>query len=333
MQIFVGALNGKTAKQLVLWACLVHAAPDRFLATSAPPPTPNVTAGRLASAEGAGNSTTVVALAQSAPPPTSNVTEGRPASAEGAGNSTSVEAQATLQWSYPVNLCLPPHAYASIAALGWADGFTGKGYTIENILGSSGGAASGLLILADPNLRSDLGRRVYQKASHDFWTETDDYTYWARVYEKILMADASAFSRVRSGSKVALKCWDKGGSGNLVVLYNFRTPKQAAQAHAAAGDPGCHLSNWPVEGVWGYTANCADAGGAQVDAGFKTGQAVGSKIYYYDTSYLLQEGFGAIGFITELIKKGRSDYANFYLHSKAYGPAKSDTGYAWINMN
>lgn len=300
MQTFIGALTGKTAKQLVLWACLAHAAPERFLAPSAPPPMPNVTTGTLASAEGA-------------------------------GNSTRVAAQATLQSHWPVSLCLPPHAYASIAALGWADGFTGEGYTIANILGSSGGAASGLLILADPNLRSDLGRRVYQKAYSDFWTESDTYTYWVRIYERILRADSLAFSRVSAGSKVALKCWDKGGSGHLVVLYNFRSPKQAAQAHAAAGDPGCHLYNCPVEGVWGRTANCADHGASQVDAGFKTDQAGGSKIYYYDTSYLLLEGYGAIGYINDLIKKGRSDYA-WWTHSKAYGPAKRDTGYAWINM-
>jgi len=293
---------------------------------------PNVTAGRLASAEGAGNSTRVVVLAPSAPPPTSNVTVGRLASAEGAGNITTVEAQATVQFGWPVNLCLPPTAYASIAALGWADGFTGAGYTIANILGSSGGAASGLLILADPNLRSDLGKRVYEKAFNDFWTESDAYTYWARVYENILRADSSAFSRVSKGSKVALKCWDKAGSGHKVVLYNFKSPKQAAQAHAAAGDPTCLLSKCPVEGVWGYTANCADYGGEQVDAGFKTDQAEGSKIYYYDTSYLLWEGYGAIGYIPELIKKGRSDYA-WNTHSKAAGPAKRDTGYEWIEMS
>jgi len=291
--------------QVFAYAIVVHSTPDKFLHPYA--------ASAVLNSSARGNDTTVVS---------------------GLVANMSTNPNDTLQasWgSYPVNLCWPPHAYASIADLGWADGFTDKGYTIENILGSSGGAASALLLLADPQLKSGLGKRVYKKAINDFWTQSDTYTYWKRVYEGILASDSSAFQRVKKGSKVALKCWDASGTGQRIVLYNFASPRQAAQAHAAAGDPGCHLYNCPVDGVWGHTANCADDGAYQVDAGFQSGQTSGNNIYYYSTGYLLLEGYGGIGYVDDLINKGKQDYAN-WAHSSNYGPAKTNTGYTWVNL-
>merc|ERR1712232_417778 len=60
----------------------------------------------------------------------------------------------------------------------------------------------------------------------------DDACWWYYNYKQAL--DGRSFQNVRKKLKISLKCKNKG----LVVLYNFRSQDQVAQALAAAGNGG-----------------------------------------------------------------------------------------------
>jgi len=208
-----------------------------------------------------------------------------------------------------------------------ADEFNSNNYCIKNILGSSGGAASGFFILADPLQSSSLGKKYYEQAGED-WCPSS-YEYWKDLYLKVL-GDSGAWQRVRTRGKVALTCW-QGSSQKEIVLYNFQSTTQAAQAYAAAGDPSCKDRNCPVDGIWGQSGvRCFDGGVGQTNAGFQTDQTSwGSEVYYYNTwPYALELSCWDT---KRLIDQGKADYWNPLL--LVYSPpTKAASQYEWVNL-
>lgn len=84
------------------------------------------------------------------------------------------------------------------------------------------------------------------------------------MYQGLLEAQPGAFERVKAFGKVSLVC-----DGKHVVLFNFTSPLQAAQAYAASGGSG------PVTGI---SNHCEDGG--QVKQQFPASMAADALAYF-----------------------------------------------------
>lgn len=152
-----------------------------------------------------------------------------------------------------IDMIWPGSAYAGVLDGGiWQAAKFDHGYTVDSILGSSGGAASAFLCLVDEAHGTDqyltTYKNVYSKykqakaAGLGGWSKTtsgcntdnsdDDACWWYYNYKQVL--DSSAFSNVRNKLKISMYC----KKTQLTVLYNFKSTEEVAQALAAAGNGG-----------------------------------------------------------------------------------------------
>jgi hypothetical protein len=149
-----------------------------------------------------------------------------------------------------IDMIWPGSGYAGVLDGGiWQAAKFDHGFTIDSILGSSGGAASAFLCLIDEAHGTDryltTYKSVYNKykqASTFGWSATttgcntdnsdDDACWWYYNYKQVL--DSSALQNVRKKLKISMYCKKTG----LTVLYNFKSKEQVAQALAAAGNGG-----------------------------------------------------------------------------------------------
>jgi len=147
-----------------------------------------------------------------------------------------------------IDMIWPGSGYAGVLDGGiWQAAKFDHGYTIDAIIGSSGGAASAFLCLVDEAHGTDRSLTTYKRVYNDYkqasvigWASSttgcntnpgdDDACWWYYNYKKVL--DSSAFANVRSKLKVSMYCKNTG----LTVLYNFKSTEQVAQALAAAGN-------------------------------------------------------------------------------------------------
>jgi len=121
------------------------------------------------------------------------------------------------------------------------------GYTIDSILGSSGGASAAFFCLVDEALGTDQSLTTYKRVYNSYkdanvsgWssvqgcnttTPDDDSCWWYDQYKQALQ-DSRAFENVRNKLKISMYCKRSGS----VVLYNFTSIDQVATALAAAGN-------------------------------------------------------------------------------------------------
>jgi hypothetical protein len=143
-----------------------------------------------------------------------------------------------------MNLLWPGSSWASIACGAQYQQLVSQGYEIQHIIGASGGAASAVMMLADPNPASlNVLKDTYSKHGKkcDFST-----TCWAETYQNLMENIPGAFARVKEFGKVSIVCDHKH-----YILYNFTDAEQAGQAYAAAGGSG------PVKGI---SKSCGDGG-------------------------------------------------------------------------
>lgn len=143
-----------------------------------------------------------------------------------------------------LNLLWPGSSWASISCGLQYQFLSSQGYEIQHIMGASGGAASAIMMLSDPNPNSlAVLRTTYEHygAACDF-----DTACWANVYHKLMDTIPGAFARVKQFGKASLVC-----DGTPMILYNFSDSQQAAEAFAASG------GNGPVKGI---SSHCGDGG-------------------------------------------------------------------------
>jgi hypothetical protein len=168
----------------------------------------------------------------------------------------------------------PGSGYAGVMDGGiWQAAKFDHGYTIDSILASSGGASSAFMCLIDEAHGSDRSltryKQLYTKyASASVWgwssrtsgcntqPADDDACWWYYNYKQAL--DQWSFQNVKKKLKISMKCQNKG----VVVLYNFNSQDQVAQALAAAGNGGQKsfkvdsLNDW----CWDYDTSLAGWG-------------------------------------------------------------------------
>ena len=136
-----------------------------------------------------------------------------------------------------LNLLWPGSSWASIACGAQYQMLVEQNYQIGHILGASGGAASAVMMLADPH-PAGLSVLRHTYAAHgkscDFSTPC-----WKEVYQNLLEgpeSDAGAFARVKQYGSVSLVC-DTPKANTHYVLYNFTDAEQAALVSNGRGIP------------------------------------------------------------------------------------------------
>jgi len=215
-----------------------------------------------------------------------------------------------------LNLLWPGSSWASIACgTQYQMLIQEQNYQIGHILGASGGAASAVMTLADPEPASlNVLRATY--AAHgkacDFSTPC-----WKGVYQDLLEgpgSDAGAFARVKRYGKVALVC-DAPKANTHYVLYNFTDAEQAAQAYAASGGSG------PVKGV----GNCKDGGAVKQQ--FPSDMAADSLSYFATSSPEGPSGAAAFplfcpGFLGDVILVSGFNCIDWLTNQSAIEPEK-----------
>ena len=164
-----------------------------------------------------------------------------------------------------VNLLWPGSSWASIACGAQYQLLTEQNYQVRHILGASGGAASAVMMLSDP----DPASLKVLKSTYNSYGKTCDFntSCWKETYQSLMEDTPGAFERVKAFGKVSLVCERKH-----LILFNFTDAEQAAQAYAASGGSG------PVKGV---SQKCNDGG--KVKQAFPSSMKA-DKLSYFATS-------------------------------------------------
>lgn len=224
-----------------------------------------------------------------------------------------------------INLLWPGSSWASIACGTQYQMLAAQGYKVGHIMGASGGAASAVMTLADPNASS---MQVLKDTYTKYGKKCDLTTScWAGVYQNLLETIPGAFERVRQFGKVSLVCGGVFDSKHY-VLYNFTDAEQAGQAYAASGGSG------EVKGI----GSCRDGGSVkqqfppalQADhtAYFATTSAEGASgaktfplFCPHSIEPILAYGYDCIPFLTDPAQIHPQDYTvlDGAIGTKAYG--------------
>lgn len=239
-------------------------------------------------------------------------------------------------------------AYANVACGGVWDTANRQGHKTASCLGSSGGAAACVILLAKNSLSGfqqvyadyqSWGGSLFTSVPncHSYPASTDS-CWWQRKYLEIMgNQNSNAFRRVKAKGRVSMQCCTYSTCSQLegltFVVYNFKTPLQAAQAYAAAGnaftgDDGSSPTHYVSEMPYGYSY-CWDFDTMRVNAdGIPSFMNTASNaVWYYNTwswqlSRYCDENFayglcsGGVASLCgyactqRMINFGRNDYTN-----------------------
>lgn len=134
---------------------------------------------------------------------------------------------------------------------------------VGDICGSSGGACSALLALADPESSSKkllFGYMVYAKWFAESWDPQiwQAASIWSHIYDDAIKDDA-AFEQVRTRAYCAVAA---GKTFKNVVMHNFTSRDQILAAFQASGEASVTgiLRGVEIDGVSDKIGDCSDLG-------------------------------------------------------------------------